>query len=337
MNPVKFAIVGCGSIGQRHIAVVDAEPTAELIAICDLDLAKCKKISELYGGIPYYQDYRVMLNEVHPDVVNVCTPHGSHAQISIDAANKKINVLVEKPMAIKIEECERMIHAAKTNEVLLMVVKQNRYNIPVRLTKEALESGKLGRIFMVQCNILWNRYDGYYNESPWRGRKSEEGGALYTQASHFLDLLIWWFGDVRKAKSMLDTKNHTVEIEDCGTSVVEFDNGVMGTLNWTTCVYNKNYEGSITIIGEFGTIKIGGQYLNKIEYWDVRAYPLPDNIDFSDKPNAYGKYQGTSSNHDKVMKNVIARLHNQEHAIVEGEEGIRTIKAIELIYAHADQ
>ena len=164
---------------------------------------------------------------------------------------------------------------------------------------------------------------------------SMEGGALYTQASHFIDLLVWWFGDVIKAKTFLETKNHHIEIEDCGTSVLEFESGVMGTINWTTCVYNKNYEGSITIIGEYGTIKIGGQYLNKIEYWDVRAYPLPDGIEFSDKPNAYGKYQGTSSNHDKVIADVIRNLTNQKHSIVFGDEGIRTIKAIELMYNSA--
>lgn len=332
MKKIKFAIIGCGSIGQRHIAVLDAEENAEIVAICDIDERKCQKISETYRQIPYYADYETMLNSVDADVVNICTPHGLHAPMCIAAAKAKKHILVEKPMAISIEDCENMIIAARDNNVLLMVVKQNRYNVPIRLAREALESGKLGKIFMVQCNVLWNRYDGYYADSNWRGRLSMEGGALYTQASHFIDLLIWWFGDVKKAKTFIETKNHNIEIEDCGTSILEFENDVMGTINWTTCVYNKNYEGSITIIGEYGTIKIGGQYLNKIEYWDVRAHPLPDNIDFTDKPNSYGKYQGTSSNHDKVMKDVIARLRDQKHMVVNGEEGIRTVKAIEMIY-----
>lgn len=333
MKKVRFAIIGCGSIGQRHVAVLDADEDAEIVAVCDIVESKCKRISELYQQIPYYTDYVKLLKDVDADVVCICTPHGLHAPMCIEAANAKKHILVEKPMAISISDCENMIKAARENQVLLMVVKQNRYNVPVRLTREVLESGKLGNIFMVQCNVLWNRYEGYYTDSEWRGRKLMEGGALYTQASHFIDLLIWWFGDVKKAKTYMDTKNHKIEIEDCGSTILEFGKGVMGTINWTTCVYNKNYEGSITIIGEYGTIKIGGQYLNKIEYWDVRSHPLPENIDFNDMPNAYGKYQGTSSNHDKVFKDVIARLRYQKHMVVEGEEGIRSVKAIEMIYA----
>jgi predicted dehydrogenase len=228
-----------------------------------------------------------------------------------------------------------MIEAAKENGIQLMVVKQNRFNVPIALTKMALDSGKMGRIFMVQSNILWNRHEGYYADSPWRGRKTLEGGALHTQASHFIDLMIWWFGDVVSAKSSIATKNHNIEIEDCGTALLQFDSGVMGSITWTTCVYNKNYEGSITIIGENGTIKIGGQYLNKIEFWDVRSLPLPEETAFVDKPNAYGKYLGTSSNHDKVIDSVVAELLNERHNVVEGDEGIRTIKAIDLIYSAA--
>jgi predicted dehydrogenase len=225
-----------------------------------------------------------------------------------------------------------MIDVARKSNVNLMVVKQNRYNIPILLTKNALDANQLGKVLMVRCDVLWNRHDQYYSESSWRGRLATEGGALYTQASHFIDLLIWWFGDVVNSSSMMATRNHQIEIEDCGTALLEFSSGVMGTMMWTTCVYNKNYEGSITIIGEKGTIKIGGQYLNKIEYWDVHSYPLPENINFVDKPNLYGKYQGTSSNHDKVIKDVIAHVKSRKSCIVTGDEGIKTITAIEKIY-----
>jgi UDP-N-acetyl-2-amino-2-deoxyglucuronate dehydrogenase len=228
-----------------------------------------------------------------------------------------------------------MIEAAQRNHVKLMVVKQNRYNIPIALTKKALESGALGKIFMVQCHVLWNRHQGYYNESNWRGSLALEGGALHTQVSHFIDLMIWWFGDVTHAKTDIATFNHAIEIEDCGQTLLTFKSGTLGTIVWTTCVYNKNYEGSITIIGENGTIKIGGQYLNKIEFWDVKSFPLPEDIEFTDKPNAYGKYQGTSSNHDKVVHDVVAELLNERHNVVEGDEGMKTIEAIELIYNSA--
>ncbi len=332
MEKVKFAVVGCGSIGRRHIAVIDKEERAELVAICDIDENKCKELSQLYNGVAYYTDFNKMLEEVKVQIINIATPHAQHANMAIATAKAKINILVEKPMALTSEEGERMIQAALENNVKLYVVKQNRYNIPVCLTKEALDNKKLGRIFMVKCDVLWNRYDGYYSESPWRGKKTLEGGAVYTQASHFIDLLVWWFGDVESAKTIMKTNNHDIEIEDCGMSVLTFTTGVMCSFNWTTCVYNKNYEGSITIMGEYGTIKIGGQYLNKIEYWDVQSYPLQEGIDFTDKPNSYGKYQGTSSNHDKVIKNVIASLKKENDDVVEGREGLKTIKAVELIY-----
>lgn len=334
-NKIKFAIVGCGSIGKRHVAVLDAEEEAELVAICDEDVAKAKELSNLYGGIPVYNSYEEMLKEIKADIVNVVTPHHLHAEMTVKALEKGFNVLVEKPMALSSTDCKLMNDTATRTERKLWVVKQNRYNIPIRLAKEALESKRLGKIFIVKCDILWNRYQGYYDESPWRGKKKLEGGALYTQASHFIDLLVWWFGDLKESQCKMETQNHQIETEDSGLAVLKFSNGTIGNLIWTTCVYNKNYEGSITIIGEKGTIKIGGQYLNKIEYWDVEGFPLPEGIEFTDKPNAYGKYQGTSSNHDKVIKSIISQLKGRGFETVDGFEGIKSIAAIEMMYGSA--
>lgn len=334
---IKFAVVGCGNIGKRHMTIIHDEPRAELVAFCDCDASVCRMLSEQYPGVTWYTDYDTMLREVACDVINICTPHGLHAEMSIAASEAKHHSLVEKPMALTSSDCNAMILAAKSNGVQLMVVKQNRFNVPIALTKQALDSGMVGKIFMVQANVLWNRHEGYYKDSLWRGKKNLEGGALHTQASHFIDLLIWWFGEVVDTQAKISTKNHQIDIEDCGTALLTFDSGVMGTLNWTTCVYNKNYEGSITIIGENGTIKIGGQYLNKIEFWDVRSFPLPEDAQFIDKPNSYDKYQGSSSNHDKVIDSVVSELLHERHNVVEGDEGIRTIKAIELIYQSADK
>jgi len=332
---VKFAVVGLGNIGSRHLAVLEAYPHAEIVAICDVEPEKCARYVALYSGIPVFSNYADMLAQTEADVISICTPHGLHAPMAVQAANSGRHVLVEKPMALTVRDCETMIEAAGRKGVHLMVVKQNRYNVPIALTKQALDAGKLGRIFMVQCSVLWNRHQGYYRDSNWRGRKALEGGALYTQVSHFIDLMIWWFGEVVNGTAQIATKNHDIEIEDCGVAQVQFASGVMGALCWTTCVYNKNYEGSITVVGERGTIKIGGQYLNKIEHWDVQAYPLPENVRFVDKPNAYGKYQGTSSNHDKVINDVVGDLLHERHNVVEGDEGIKTIKAIEMIYQSA--
>ena len=332
MEKVRFAVVGCGSIGKRHIAVLDAEPGAEIVGICDLDINSLKDLSEKYNDIPYFTDYDEMLRSIDADFINIATPHGLHSEMSIKAANSGRHVLVEKPMAMSVQDCDLMISAAKENNVKLYVVKQNRFNTPILLTQQAIEKGKLGRVFMVQCNVMWNRNNEYYESSDWRGSKKLEGGALHTQVSHFIDLLIWWFGDVIESKTLIDTLNHTIEIEDCGVSALKFESGVLGSLFWTTCVYNQNLEGSITVIGEKGTIRIGGKYLNKIEFWDVQSYPLPEDIEFEDKPNNYGKYQGTSSNHDKLIQNLIEQFLHNRKGVVEGEEALKTIQAIEKIY-----
>lgn len=331
-NKIKFAVIGCGSIGKRHIAVINAEPGASLVAICDIDEKKCKELSELYGGIPYYTNYEDILKIPDIEIVSIATPHGLHAPMSIEVANSGKNILVEKPMALFAKDCEKMIEAANKNDIKLFVVKQNRYNTPISLAKKAIDEKKLGKLFMVQCNVMWNRHQEYYNDSDWRGRIDLEGGALHTQVSHFIDLLIWYFGDLVEAKTITDTMNHSIEIEDCGVSALKFQSGVIGSLFWTTCVYNKNFEGSLTIIGEKGTIKIGGKYLNKIEFWDVQSYPLPEGIDFEDQPNNYGKYQGTSSNHDKVIHHLVDQFNLKRKGVVEGDEAIKSIQAIEKIY-----
>lgn len=335
MKPVTFSVIGCGNIGARHLAVVDADPGAAIAALCDVSEPKRVKWTEAYGGVPAFADYHEMLRKVQSDVVSICTPHALHAEMAIAAANAGRHVLVEKPMSLTTAEADAMAEAAERNGVRLMVVKQNRHNIPVELTRQALERGALGRIYMTQCNVAWNRHEGYYKESDWRGRKALEGGALYTQASHFIDLMTWWFGDVVEASADVQTCKHNIEIEDCGSAWLRFSTGVMGSLLWTVCVYGKNYEGSITIIGERGTIKIGGSYLNRIEYWDVESFPMPEGVQFVDKPNLYGKYQGTSSNHDKVVADVVACLRGGSHTVVEAFEGRKSIAAIERIYAGA--
>lgn len=328
---IKFAIAGCGSIGTRHIGVISREKNAELVAICDPDEEKCKKLSKEYGNVPYFTDYKKMLDQVTVDIVDICTPNYLHAEMSIQAMNKGMNVLVEKPLSLTVAEAKEMIRVAKKNKVKLVVVKQNRFNRPVLLVQKMISENKLGKIHLINTNILWNRNNKYYSDSDWRGKIKLEGGSLYTQASHFVDLLIWLCGDVVDAKTMMDTKNHDIETEDCGISILNFKNGAMGLIEWTTCVYEKNYEGSITIIGEKGTIKIGGQYLNNIEYWNVESIPCPDLTEVEEN-NIYERGKNTKSNHDMVISNYIALLNGEKNESVDGEEGLKTIEAIEKIY-----
>ena len=328
---IKFGIIGCGHIGKRHAAVIDNANKASLTALCDITIENADELADLYDIKTVYDDYHKLING-DVDVVSICTPHFLHKPMTIDALQAGKDVIVEKPMALSASDAEEMSQTAKQLNRKLYVVKQNRFNVPIRLAGEAIKNNKLGEIFMVECNVLWNRHQAYYDQSDWRGFKDKEGGALFTQASHFIDILVWWFGDIVSANTKIATQNHNIEVEDLGIANVEFSSGVLGAINWTTNVYNKNYEGSITIIAEHGTIKIGGAYLNQIEFWDVKSSPLPENIDYVDQPNNYGKYQGSSSNHHQVFDEIIKNLSGEDSFIVEGWEGTRSIKAIEKIY-----
>jgi predicted dehydrogenase len=320
---------------MRHVEVLSDHPDIHLTAVCDVDPDVRAVLAEEVPGADVYADFETMLGEAPCDVVNVCTPHSLHAEMSIAAVQAGRHVIVEKPMALTTAASNRMIDAAEEAGVRLYVVKQNRYNTPIKLTKKAIDSGRLGQINMVQCNVMWNRYDGYYEQSAWRGSKELEGGALHTQVSHFIDLLLWWLGDLAEAKTVLDTLHHDIEFEDCGVSALRFESGAIGSLLWTTCVYNANYEGSITLLAENGTIKIGGPYLNEIETWDVKSYPMPRDVTFDDEPNQYGRYQGSSSNHDVLIDTIVQQFVTGRRGVVEGEEGKKTIRAIETIYGAA--
>lgn len=335
IDPIDFAVVGCGHIGQRHLAVIAAEPGARLVAFCDVDQQKLATCAARYPDARAYTDYERMLRDTSARVIAICTPHGLHSIMSIQAAYAGKHILVEKPMALTSIESERMIAAAADCGVKLYVVKQNRYNRPILLTKGALDAGRLGRPLMVQCNVIWNRNAAYYAQSPWRGNRHLEGGALQTQVSHFLDLMVWWFGELTQAKTIMDTLNHDIQIEDCGASALRFQSGVIGSLLWTTCAYRQNYEGSLTIIAEKGLIKIGGKYLNEIEHWDVADYPQPTDLVLDDQPNDYGSYQGSSSNHDKLIHDLVGQLVESREGVVEGGEGLKSIRAIERIYGAA--
>ena len=334
--PLKFAVIGCGAIGARHLAVLAAEPGAQLAAVCDTDVSRCRQFSAMYGGIPYFTNYQELLRASDAEICNVCTPHALHAPVAIAAARAGKHVLVEKPMALTSRDAESMIAVAERHRVRLMVVKQNRYNRAVLAAKAAIAAGGLGPILMVQCNVVWHRPEHYYSGSPWRGRASLDGGALWTQVSHFIDLMIWWCGDVVDATCGLATRVHDIEIEDCGTAQLHFAGGAMGTIFWTTCAPTRNVEGSITLIGRDGLMKIGGAYLNDIEQWDVRGVPAPLPSACSDAPNMYATYQGSSSNHHRVIADVIRAVDSGDTSVVDGREGLRTVRAIERIYANGE-
>jgi len=292
-----------------------------------------------------YASISTLLEHEHEiDVVVIATPNGLHAQQSIESLKYGKHVLCEKPMAIRSTDAESMIKAAKSSEKHLVVVKQNRYNPPIQELKRLLDEGKLGKVLSVQINAFWNRTAEYYAQSPWRGTLELDGGTLYTQFSHFVDLMIWFFGDISEVKGYRSNTHHAgiIEFEDQGVIALQFESGLQGSLQYTVNAYEKNMEGSITVFGEKGTVKVGGPYLNEMTYFNVEGVEKVEGslsavrqIEMqSNRPNQYDGYQGSMSNHPMVYDDLIRLLNGESNSLASPEDGLRTVRAIEKIYSN---
>jgi predicted dehydrogenase len=328
---LAISLIGCGRIAQRHAEHINN--FANLSAVCDIKIERAEELGKKYKCNYYYNINELLEKEKDIDVVSICTPNGLHAEHTIKSLLAGKHVLVEKPMALTIKECEDMIITAEKVNKRLFVVKQNRFNPPIQALKHVIDEGRLGKIFSVQLNCFWNRNDDYYKNSDWKGTKKLDGGTLFTQFSHFIDLLYWLFGDVEETYSILKNSNHhnVIEFEDNGVVILRFASDIIGTINYTVNSYKQNMEGSITVFGEKGTVKVGGQYLNVLEYQQIEDYEIT-NIPESGPANNYGSYQGSMSNHDLVYKNLIDVLLNDDSITTTFLDGLKTVQIIEKIY-----
>jgi len=330
---IKFALVGCGRIAQRHAEHIQNK--GELIAVCDVVKEKADALGKKYAARSYGSLAELLASEKGIDVASICSPNGLHAEHSIQCLKAGIHVLCEKPMAITVHDCGEMIKAAEKTNKRLFAIKQNRFNPPVEAVKKILDEGRLGKILSIQLSCFWNRNEDYYKNS-WKGTMALDGGTLYTQFSHFVDLLYWMVGDVKEVEAMMGNYLHEgiIEFEDTGVVILRFYNGAIGTINYTVNSFGKNMEGSLTIFGEKGTVKIGGQYLNELEYQNIEGYRI-ENLPEGNKANNYGNYQGSMSNHDKVYDNLIEVLQNGASISTNSFEGLKTVEIIEKIYQSA--
>jgi UDP-N-acetyl-2-amino-2-deoxyglucuronate dehydrogenase len=333
MEKIKFGIVGCGRIAQRHAEHIHHKGT--LLAVCDIVKEKADAMAAKYGGTPYYSLEDMLREQKDMDVVSICSPNGLHADHAIRALNQGFHALCEKPMALSVFDCGEMIKAAERNNKRLFAIKQNRFNPPVEAVKRLIDEGKLGRIYSIQLSCFWNRNADYYHNS-WKGTMKLDGGTLYTQFSHFIDLLYWMIGDVKEVRSFMGNYAHQgiIEFEDTGVIILEFQGGAIGTINYTVNSHGKNMEGSLTIFAEKGTVKIGGQYLNELEYQNIEGYKI-DSLPEGNKANNYGNYLGSMSNHDKVYDNLVEVLQNNAAISTSSFEGLKTVEIIEKIYKGA--
>ncbi|WP_094548909.1 Gfo/Idh/MocA family protein [Petroclostridium xylanilyticum] len=328
LNSIRFALIGCGRISRNHFEAIRNNPEAQLVAVCDEIEERAQKAG-IENRVDFYTSYEKMLERKDIDVVSVCTPSGLHPIHGIMAAQKGYHVVCEKPMATTLEAADELIKTCEQKGVKLFVVKQNRLNSTLQLVKKAIDKGRFGKIYMVVVNVFWTRPQEYYDMAKWRGTWALDGGAFMNQASHYVDMLLWLFGDVEKVKAITGTLARNIETEDTGSAIIQFKNGAIGSINVTMLTYPKNLEGSLTIIGEKGTVKVGGTAVNKIEKWEFTEYDNDDQyveqVNYT-PPNVYG------FGHSGYYHNIIDVLKNGLNAGTDGREGRRSLKLILDIY-----
>lgn len=334
VKKIKFAVIGCGHIGKRHAEMITRDNDCELVALCDV-LPREKLALEPYATVPFFSSPEEMLSSgIDIDVVSVCSPNGLHASHSLKALEAKKHVVCEKPMALKKSDCEDVIHMAMKVHRQVFCVMQNRYSPPAEWLKEIIESKIIGDTYMVQLNCYWNRDDRYYKPGTWKGKKDMDGGVLFTQFSHFIDMMYWLFGDIDKIKAHFFNFNHqkNTEFDDSGVVSFHFTKQGMGCINFSTSVWDTNFESSLTIIGEKGTIKVGGQYMDKIEYCHIKDYTMPK-LAPTNPANDYGAYKGSAANHHYIFENVVKTLKGDSTVSTNALEGMKVVDMIERIYA----
>jgi UDP-N-acetyl-2-amino-2-deoxyglucuronate dehydrogenase len=335
-DKIKFAVVGCGHIGKRHAEMIVRHPEAELVAL--VDIAPKENLGIESYDVPFFNSIEELFaSHIQPDVVNVCTPNGLHASQSIMALEHAAHVVCEKPMGLTKESCEKIIFKSLQMSRQVFCVMQNRYSPPSAWIKEVVSSGTLGETFMVQLNCYWNRDDRYYKKGGWKGTQDLDGGTLFTQFSHFIDIMYWLFGDIKNIQGKFKDFTHqtSTDFEDSGFVSFDFINGGMGSINYSTSVAQQNLESSITIVGSKGSVKIGGQYMNEVEVCHIEGYEMPE-LAASNPPNDYGPYKGSAANHHYVIENVVDSLKGRTTATTNALEGLKVVEIIERIYQIRD-
>lgn len=330
---ISFAVVGCGHIGKRHATMVQRNEESTLAALAEIDTRQHAALAQTFG-VPVYSSLEELLAAGHQiDVVNICTPNDLHAPQAIASLNAGKHVVVEKPMALSKADGEEVLFRSLQAGRLVFCVMQNRYSPPSAWLKEVVSSGRLGQIYMVQVNCYWNRDERYYKKGGWKGFNQTDGGTLFTQFSHFVDIMFWLFGDIKNVSGRFYDFNHAnlTEFEDSGLVTFDFVKGGSGCINYSTSVFDKNLESSLTIIAEKGSIKVGGQYMNEVEYCHIKDYEMPV-LPESNPANDYGHYKGSAANHHYVIENVVDTLLGRNIATTNALEGLKVVEIIEKIY-----
>jgi len=328
---IRIAIVGCGRISKNHFGSIEKHAESiELAAVCDIDPGVLARHAEQYG-VPGYQYLEEMLKTEQLDMVVLCTPSGKHPDQAVLAAKYKVHVMTEKPMATRWQDGVRMVRACDEANVRMFVVKQNRRNTTLQLLKRAITEKRFGKIHMVHLNVFWTRPQDYYDQAKWRGTWEFDGGAFMNQASHYVDLLDWLIGPVDKVQAMMST-TRDIEVEDTGVMNLRWRNGALGSMSVTMLTYPKNMEGSITILGEKGTVRVGGVAVNDIQHWE---FDEPRDYDEHIQSANYETTSVYGFGHPLYYKNVIDVMRGEAEAETDGREGLKSLELLIAAYLSA--
>ena len=326
---IRFAVVGHGRIGQRHGAIIRGHADCELVATCD------PVSPDAPTGVPHFENLDALLAAQLPlDVVCICTPNGLHAEQAVAVLRAGYHVVIEKPMALTRADCERIVYTALNVSRQVFCVMQNRYTPTVQWLREVLRTDRLGKVFLVDVRCYWNRDARYYRPGgqphSWHGSRAQDGGPLFTQFSHFVDLVYWLFGDVTNLKGNFGSYRNgaLTDFEDTGSVLFDFVNGGQGSLTYSTAVWGSNLESSITVLGERGSLKIGGQYMDRVDACHIKDYELPE-LPPANPPNDYGGYTGSAANHHFIFQNVVDTLRGGNAAGTNALEGMKVVDMIE--------
>lgn len=329
---IRLALAGCGRISKNHFGAIDAHSQdIDLVGVCDSDPSRLKAVVDT-RNVRGYTQLDAMLEQEHPDVVVLATPSGLHPEQTIKIAQSGCHVMTEKPMATRWEDGKRMVQVCDAAGVRLFVIKQNRRNATLQLLKSAIQKKRFGRIYMVTINVFWARPQSYYDSDAWRGTWEFDGGAFMNQASHYIDLLDWLIGPIESVQAYTATLARNIEVEDSGVALVRWRSGAMGSVNVTMLTYPKNLEGSITIVGETGTVRIGGVAANEIQHWE---FAEPDADDDLIKDASYQTTSIYGFGHPLYYENVIKVLRGEAQPDTDGREGLRSLEVLIAMYRAA--
>jgi UDP-N-acetyl-2-amino-2-deoxyglucuronate dehydrogenase len=331
--PYRIGLIGCGRISQYHFDAIEKVEGLQVAAVCDVDESRARAAGQKLG-VPWFTSAEKLVQQKDVDLVTVCSWSGLHPEHGILAANAGKHVIVEKPMALSMESAEALVNACDVAGVRLFVVKQNRLNPPIRLLKNAVDLGRFGRIFAANVTVRWQRPQEYYDAEKWRGTWKYDGGAIMNQASHYVDLVQWLVGPVTSVMAQTATQARRIEAEDSGAAVLRFVNGAIGVIEVNVLTYPRNFEGSLTIIGETGTVRIGGTSVNRVEHWQFAEYHDDDKVVESgiintNPPSVYG------FGHEGYYRNVLAVLRGEAEPGTDGREGLKSLALILAIYESA--